>query len=82
MLGRRVHRAGARLRMGSGPLLPSVIGGEGHSPSVALSAATSLAPRPEGPWRYFRCRLLPLGRSVAARSPHRCRSRRAWAGYV
>jgi hypothetical protein len=67
---RRVHRVEGRLRVGSGPLLPSVIGGEGRSPPVALSAAASLAPRSERPWRSFRCLLLPLGRSVAARSPH------------
>jgi hypothetical protein len=29
VLGRRVHRVGDRLRVGSGPLLPSVIGGKG-----------------------------------------------------
>jgi hypothetical protein len=37
-LWRRASRAGACLRMGSGPLLPSVIGGEGRSPPVALAA--------------------------------------------
>jgi hypothetical protein len=82
VLGRRVHRVGGRLRVGSGPLLPSVIGGEGRSLPMALSAAASLAPRPEQPWRCFRCLLLPLGRSVAARPPHGRRSRRARAGYV
>jgi hypothetical protein len=82
VLGRRVHRAGARLRMGSGPLLPSVIGGEGRSPSMALAAAVCLAPRPERLWRCFRCHLRPLGRSVAARLPHGCRSRRARVGHV
>ena len=82
VLGRRVHRVEARLRVGSGPLLPSVIGGEGRSPSVALSAAACLAPRPERLWCCFRCRLLPLGQSVAARSPHGCRLRRARAGHV
>jgi hypothetical protein len=82
VLGRRVHRVGSRLCVGSGPLLPSVIGGEGRSPSVALSAAACLAPRSERLWCCFRCRLLPLGRSVAARPPHRCRSRRARAGHV
>jgi hypothetical protein len=44
VLGRRVCRVGARLCVGSGPLLPSVFGGEGRSPSVALSAAACLAP--------------------------------------
>jgi hypothetical protein len=82
VLGRRVHRVGSRLRVGSGPLLPSVIGGEGRSPSVALSAAACLAPWAERLWCCFRCRLLPLGQSVATRPPHRCRSRRARAGHV
>jgi hypothetical protein len=61
MLGRRVRRVRVRLRVGSGPLLPSVIGGEGRSPSMALSTAACLAPRPERLWCCFRCRLLPLG---------------------
>jgi hypothetical protein len=82
VLGRRVHRARVRLRVGNGPLLPSVIGGEGCSPSVALAAAACLAPRPERIWRCFRCHLLPLGRSAAARPPHGCRSRLARAGHV
>jgi hypothetical protein len=82
MLGRRVHRVGPRLRVGSGPLLPSVIGGEGRSPSVALSAAACPAPRPERLWCCFRCRLLPLGRSVAARPPHGCWLRRARASHL
>jgi hypothetical protein len=82
VLGRRVHRAGVRLRVGNDPLLPSVIGGEGRSPPVALSAAVCLAPRPERLWRCFRCHLLPLGRSVAARLPHGSRSCRAQAGHV
>jgi hypothetical protein len=82
VLGRRVRRFGVRLRVGSGPLLPLVIGGEGHSPSVALAADACLAPWPERLWRCFQCRLLPLGRSVAARPPHRRRSRRARAGHV
>jgi hypothetical protein len=67
MLGRRVRRVGSRLRVGSGPLLPSVFGGEGRSPSVALPAAACLAPRPRRLWHCFRCCLLPLRRSVAAR---------------
>jgi hypothetical protein len=74
VLGRRVHRAGSRLRVGSGLLLPSVIGGEGRLPSVAPSAATCLAPWPGRLWRCFRCCLLPLGRSVVARPSHGCRS--------
>jgi hypothetical protein len=37
-LGRGAHRDGACLRAGSGPLLPSVIGGEGCSPPMALAA--------------------------------------------
>jgi hypothetical protein len=74
VLGRRVHRVGACLRVGSGQLLPSVIEGGRRSSSVALVVAACLAPQPERLWRYFRCRLLPLGRSVAARPPHGCRS--------
>jgi hypothetical protein len=54
--------------------LPSVFEGEGRSPSVVLSAAACLAPRPGRLWRCLRCRLLPLGRSVDARPPHGCRS--------
>jgi hypothetical protein len=82
MLGRRVHRVGARLRVGSGPLLPSVIRGEGRSPPVALSAAACLALQPERLRCCFRCHLLPLGRRAAARPPHGCRSHRAQAGHV
>jgi hypothetical protein len=67
---------------GQRPAPSSVIGGEGRSPSVALAAAACLAPQPERLWRCFRCRLLPLGQSVAARSPHGCRSRHARAGHV
>jgi hypothetical protein len=78
----RVHRVGGRLRVGSGPLLPSVIGGEGRSPPVALSAVASLASRPERPLRCFRCLLLPPGRGVATRPSYGRRSRRARAGYV
>jgi hypothetical protein len=81
-LGRGAHRVGAYLRVSSGPLLPSVIGGEGRSPSVELAAASCLAPRPERLWRCFRCHLPPLGRSVAARPPHGCRLRRVRAGHV
>jgi hypothetical protein len=61
VMERRVRRVAARLRVGSGPLLPSVIGGEGRSPSVALAATACLAPRPRRLWRCFRRRLLPLG---------------------
>jgi hypothetical protein len=46
VLGMRVRRVGTRLRVGSGSLLSSVFGGEGHSSSVALSAAACLAPQP------------------------------------
>jgi hypothetical protein len=74
VLGARVSRVGSRLHVGSDPLLPSVFGGEGCSSSVALSAAACLAPRHGRLWRCFRCCLLPLGRSVAARPPHGCRS--------
>jgi hypothetical protein len=82
VLGRRVRRVGARLRMGSGPLLPSVIGGGGRSASVVLAAAACLAPQPERLWRCFRCRLLSLGRSAAACLPHGWRSRRVRADHV
>jgi hypothetical protein len=82
VLGRMVHRVGAHLRVGSGPLLPSMIGGEGRSPSVVLAAAACPAPRPERLWRCFRCHLLTLGRSAAARPPLGCRSRHARAGHV
>jgi hypothetical protein len=44
---------GPHLHVGSGPLLPSVFGGEGRSPSVALSAAACLAPRPGRLWCRF-----------------------------
>jgi hypothetical protein len=82
VLGRRVRRAAVHLGVDSGPLLPSVIGGEGRSLSVVLAAAACLAPWPERLWCCFRCHLLPPGWSVAARLPHGCRSRRAWAGHV
>jgi hypothetical protein len=77
-----VRRVGACLRVGSDPLLPSVIGGEERPPSVALVAAACPAPRPERLWRCFRCHLLPLGRSAVARPPLGCRSRHAQAGHV
>jgi hypothetical protein len=80
--GRGVCRVGAYLHVGSGPLLPSVIWGEGCSLSVVLAAAACLAPRPERLWRCFRCHLPPLGRSVATRPPHGWRSRRTRAGHV
>jgi hypothetical protein len=82
LLGRRAGQIGACLRMSSGPLLPSAIGGEGHSPSGELAATACQAPRSERLWRCFRCHLPPLGRSVAARPPHRCRSRRVRASHV
>jgi hypothetical protein len=82
VLGRRVHRVGACLCLGSGPLLPSVIAGEGRPPSMTLAAAACLAPRPERLWHCFRCHLLPLGRSAAVCPPLGCRSRRARAGHV
>jgi hypothetical protein len=81
-LGRRAGQVGACLRVSSGPLLPSVIGGEGRSPSVELAAAACLAPRSERFWRCFRCHLPLLGRSVAARPPHGCRLRHVRAGHV
>jgi hypothetical protein len=59
VLGRGVRRVGACLRAGNGSLLPSVIGGEGRSPFVALAAVACLALRPERLWRCFRCHLPP-----------------------
>jgi hypothetical protein len=53
VLGRGVRRVGACLRVGSGPLLPSVMGG-GRSPFEALAAAACLALRPERLRRCFR----------------------------
>jgi hypothetical protein len=82
VLGRRVRRVGTRLRVGSGPLLPSVFGGEGRSPSVALLAAACLAPQPRQLWCRLRRHLLPLGRSMAARPPHGRRSRRVRVGHI
>jgi hypothetical protein len=82
VLGRGVRRVRVCLRVGSGPLLPSMMGGEGRPPSVALAAAGCIAPQPERLWRCFRCHLLPLGRSAAARPLLRCRLRRARAGRV
>jgi hypothetical protein len=73
-LGWKAIRAGSCLCVGSGPLLPSVFEGEGRLPSVALSVAACLAPRPERLWRCSQCHLLPLRRSVAAHPPHGCRS--------
>jgi hypothetical protein len=81
-LGRGAHRVGAYLRVSSGPLLPSAIGGEGRSSSVELAAAACLAPQLERLWRCFRCHLPPLGWSVAARPLHGCRLRRVRAGHV
>jgi hypothetical protein len=80
--GEGVRRVGACLRTGSDPLLPSVIEGEGRSSFMALAAAVCPALQPGRLWRYFRCHLLPLGRSVAARPPHGCRSRRTRADRV
>jgi hypothetical protein len=60
LLWRRASRVRACLYVGSGPLLPSVIWGEGRSPPVALAAAARLAPRHERLWHCFRCRPPPL----------------------
>jgi hypothetical protein len=65
VLGRGCAKLRLHLCVGSDPLLPSVFGGEGRSPSVALSAAACLAFWPEWLWHYLRCCILPLGRSVA-----------------
>jgi hypothetical protein len=82
VLRRRVRRVEACLRVGSDPLLPSVIGGEERPPSVVPAAAACPAPRPERLWRCFWCHLVPLGRSAAARPPLGCRSRRAQDDHV
>jgi hypothetical protein len=82
LLGRRAGQVGACLRLSRGALLPSVIGGEGRSPSVELAAAACLAHRSEWLWRCFRCHLPLLGRSAAARPPHECWLRRVRAGHV
>jgi hypothetical protein len=58
------------LRVGRDPLLPSVSGGEGRSPSVALSAAACLASRPGWHWHHLRRCMLSLGWSVAAPPPY------------
>jgi hypothetical protein len=96
-LGRRASRVGASpSAWAGGPLLPPAFGGERRSPalrrrrtpgtwgrpSMALSAAACLAPRPGWIWcRLRRCHP-PLGRSVAARPPHGRWSRRAWVGHI
>jgi hypothetical protein len=59
VLGRGVRRVGACLRAGSGPLLPSMMGGGGRSPFVALAAAACLALRPERLRCSFQCHLPP-----------------------
>jgi hypothetical protein len=82
LLGRRAGQIRAGLHVSSDPLLPSVIGGEGRSPSMALATAACLAPRSERLWRCFRCHLLPLGRSVAVRPPYGRLLRRAHRGTV
>jgi hypothetical protein len=74
VLGRRARRVGSRLRMGSGPLLPSVFGGEGRSPSVAevvVAAGEVVAGEPPGVcypacllvWRLF----IPAGMEPESR---------------
>jgi hypothetical protein len=59
MLGRGVCRVGVDPCVGSGPLLPSVIEGEGRSPSVALAAAACPALGREWLRSRSRRRLLP-----------------------
>jgi hypothetical protein len=70
------------LRVGSDLLLPSVSGGEGCSPSVALSAAACLAFRPGWLWHCLQRCILPLGRSVAAHPPHERWWCCAWVGHI
>jgi hypothetical protein len=57
VLGRGLRRVGVGLRAGSGPLLPSAIGGKGRSPFVALAAAACPALRSERLRRCFWCHL-------------------------
>jgi hypothetical protein len=59
VLRRGVRRVGAGLRTVSGPLLPSVIGGEERSPFVALAAAACPTLRSKWLRRCFRCHLPP-----------------------
>jgi hypothetical protein len=87
---------GPHLRVGSGPLLPSVFEGEGRSPAlrrrrtlgargqpfVAPSAAACLAPWPGWLWCRLRCCLLPLGWSMAGRPPYGRRSCRPRVGHI
>jgi hypothetical protein len=57
----------------------------GQRPAASLSVRGGKGvrrPWPERLWCCFQCRLLPLGRSMAARPPHGCRSRRARASHV
>jgi hypothetical protein len=70
------------LRVGRDPLLPSVSGGEGRSPSMALSAAACLVSRPGWLWHRLRRCILPLGRSVAARPLHGRWWRCAQVGHI
>jgi hypothetical protein len=58
-LGRGVCRVGVGPCVGGGPLLPSVIGGEGRLSSVVLAAAACLALGPEWLRSRSRRRLLP-----------------------
>jgi hypothetical protein len=76
MLGRGCAELRLYLHVGSDPLLPSVSGGEGRSPSVALSAAACLASR-----SGWLC-ILSLGQSVAACPPHGRWWRCAWVGHI
>jgi hypothetical protein len=82
VLGRRVCRVGARLRVRSSPLLPSVMGGRRAFAVRGAGSCRVSGSRPERLWRCLQCRLLPLGRSMAACPPHGCQSRRARAGHV
>ena len=70
VLGRGVRRVGVGPCEGGGPLLPSVMGGEGRSPFVALAAAACLALRPEWLRRCFRCHL-PLRQPEEVSPPTR-----------
>jgi hypothetical protein len=96
VLGRGVSSGSFVFRVGWRSASSSSIRGEGRSPalqrrrtpgtwgqpSVALSAAACLAPRPGWLWCRLRRCLPTLGRSVAARPSHGRRSRRAWVDHI
>jgi hypothetical protein len=97
LLGWEASRVGVLPSAWAGdPLLPPAFGEEGvHRPCgeskirlrgagrlQALSAAVCLASWLRWPWGRLRRCLLPLGRGVAVRPPHRRRSRRARVRHI